>query len=121
VAFDLPLAAVLLFAQLVQHFLEEVLLHEPVEFADISECDRSVTCFRPDGAYCFFVLALLVGTAGVQRVSHPIQHLVVEFQQQFGELCFERILTEIFVGRKPGCPGTFRRNRCSDNRRAFAS
>ena len=45
------------------------------------------------------VLAALVGVAGVQRVAHPFQHLVVELQppEQFGELRFERFLADIFA------------------------
>ena len=45
------------------------------------------------------VLAALVGVAGVQRVAHPFQHLVVELQppEQFGELRFERFLAHILA------------------------
>ena len=47
----------------------------------------------------FLVLAPLVGVAGVQRVAHPFQHLVVELQpaEQFGELRFEHFLAHIFA------------------------
>ena len=45
------------------------------------------------------VLAALVGVAGVQRIAHPFQHLVVEAQpaEQFGELRFERLLAHILA------------------------
>ena len=47
----------------------------------------------------FLVLAALVGVAGVQRIAHPFQHLVVEAQppEQFGELRFERLLAHILA------------------------
>ena len=47
----------------------------------------------------FLVLAALVGVAGVQRVAHPFQHLVVEPQaaEQFGELRFNRFLADVFA------------------------
>ena len=45
----------------------------------------------------FLVLAPLVGVAGVQRVAHPFQHLVVELQptEQFGELLLQYLLAHI--------------------------
>jgi len=44
------------------------------------------------------VLAAL-GVAGVQRIAHPIQHLVVEVQpaQEFGELLLKHLLAHIFA------------------------
>jgi hypothetical protein len=47
----------------------------------------------------FLVLSALVGVAGVQRVAHPFQHLVVEFEppEQFCELRFERFFADIFA------------------------
>jgi hypothetical protein len=43
------------------------------------------------------MLAPLVGVAGVQRLAHPFQHLVVELQpaQQVGELLFNNLLANI--------------------------
>jgi hypothetical protein len=37
-------------------------------------------------------LLVLVAMAGVQRIAHPLQHLVVELQksQKFGELLFQQ-------------------------------
>ena len=45
----------------------------------------------------FVVLAPLVGVAGVQRLAHPFQHLVVELQpaQQIGKLLFDNFLANI--------------------------
>ena len=45
------------------------------------------------------VLAALVGVAGVQRLAHPFQHLVVEVQpaEQIGELRFQRLLAHILA------------------------
>ena len=52
----------------------------------------------------FLVLSALVGVAGVERVAHPFQHLVVELEppEQFGELRFERFLTDIFASAGSG-------------------
>ena len=43
------------------------------------------------------VLAALIGVAGVQRVAHPFQHLVIEAEpsEQFSELRFERFLAHM--------------------------
>ncbi len=43
------------------------------------------------------VLAPFVGVAGVQRLAHPVQHLVVELEpaEQFGELRFQHLLAHI--------------------------
>jgi hypothetical protein len=45
----------------------------------------------------FVVLAPLVGVAGVERLAHPIQHLVIELQsaQQPCELLFDNFLANI--------------------------
>ena len=44
------------------------------------------------------VLAALVSMAGVQRLAHPFQDLIIEFQpaKQLGELRFEHLLAHIF-------------------------
>jgi hypothetical protein len=51
----------------------------------------------------FVVLAALVGVAGVQRIAHPFQHLVVELEppEQFGELRLERFLADMLAAA--GC------------------
>ena len=43
------------------------------------------------------MLPALVGVAGVQRLAHPIQHLIVELQpaEQFGELLLQHFLAHI--------------------------
>ena len=43
--------------------------------------------------------ALLVGVAGVKRIAHPFQHLVVEAKppEQSGELRFQRFLANVFA------------------------
>jgi hypothetical protein len=48
---------------------------------------------------CFIVLTPLVGMAGVQRIAHPFQHLVVEVQpaQEFGELPLKHLLADVFT------------------------
>ncbi len=48
------------------------------------------------------VFAALVGVAGVQRVAHPFQHLVVEAKppKQISELRFERFLAHM-LGTRP--------------------
>src|SRR5271170_2665669 len=48
------------------------------------------------------VLLALVGMAGVQRVAHPFQHLVVKAKppEQFGELRFQRFLTHMLAAAR---------------------
>jgi hypothetical protein len=45
------------------------------------------------------MLAPLVGVAGMQRIAHPFQHLVVELQppEQFGELRLQCFLAHILA------------------------
>ncbi|WP_309774556.1 hypothetical protein [Nitrobacter vulgaris] len=80
VPFDLALAAFLLFAPLVRHFFEEGRIHQSVELIDIHGVNAIVQPLRfrfkpPDR---FLVLAAFVGVAGVERIAHPFQNLVIE-------------------------------------------
>ena len=99
VPLDLALAAILLLAPLVRHFLEEGRVDEPVELVDIHGVDAILKplVFGLMPLDRLLVLAALVGVAGVQRIAHPFQHLVVELQppEQFGELRFQRLLAHI--------------------------
>jgi hypothetical protein len=80
VPFDLPLAAILLLAPLVRHSIVEGRIHQTVELVDIHGVDAILKplVFGLMALDRFLVLAALVGVAGVQRVAHPFQHLVVE-------------------------------------------
>ena len=80
VPFDLALAAILLLAPLVRHFLEEGRIDQPVELVDIHGVNAIVQplAFGLKPLDRFLVLAAFVGVAGVKRVAHPFQHLVVE-------------------------------------------
>jgi hypothetical protein len=51
----------------------------------------------------FVVFAAFVGVTGVQRVAHPLQHLVIEAKPpgQLGELHFERFLAHMLAAA--GC------------------
>ena len=52
------------------------------------------------------VLAPLVSVAGLERLAHPVQHLVVEAQpaEQFGELRSSTSSRTYCGGRRPGLP-----------------
>ncbi|MFZ2145449.1 MAG: hypothetical protein WAV78_52485 [Xanthobacteraceae bacterium] len=45
------------------------------------------------------MLAFLVSVAGFQRLPHPFQYLIIEFQpaQQVGELLFDNFLANIWL------------------------
>ena len=55
--------------------------------------------FGPKPLDRLLVLAPLVGVAGVKRLPHPVQHLVVEMQpaEQFGELLLQHLLAHILA------------------------
>jgi uncharacterized protein YbcV (DUF1398 family) len=82
--------------------------YQPVERVDIHHVNAIVQPFRfslkpHDG---FLVRSSFIGIAGVKRIAHPSQHLVVEAKppEQIGELRFEHFLAGIFaaaVGRLP--------------------
>jgi hypothetical protein len=65
---------------------------------------------------CVLLLTAFVGVAGVRRIAHPLQRLVVELQppEQFGELRFKGFLAHIFTaaiarrGRRRGSSNTLR-------------
>ena len=80
VPFDLALAAVLLLAPFGRHLVEEVAVDAPVELVDVHGVDAVAepVVFGPEPLDRLLVLAPLVGVAGVQRLAHPVQHLVVE-------------------------------------------
>jgi hypothetical protein len=98
---NLALAAVLLVAALVRHFIEEGRIYEAVELVDINDVNAIlkplVLGLMPLDR--LLVLAPFVGVAGVQRIAHPFQHLVVELQppEHFGELLFQRFLAHIMA------------------------
>ena len=102
--FDLALAAVLLFAPLARHFLEEGCVHESVELID---AQRVIAVLKPlvftlvtlDRV---LVLAALIGVAGMRQVANPFLRLVVEAKspEQFGELRFERVLANVFAAAR---------------------
>ena len=95
------LTAVKFVSPLVRHLVEERSVHQPVELIDIHGIDA---IFKP---FVFglmaldrlLVLASLVCMAGVQRVAHPFQYLIVEMQptQEFGELLLKHFLAHIFT------------------------
>jgi hypothetical protein len=99
VPIDLALAAILLLAPLVRHFVEEGCVDEAVKLVDIHGVNAILKPFVRGLVPLngFIVLAPLVGMAGVQRIAHPLQHLVVELHkpQQFGELLFQHLLAHI--------------------------
>jgi hypothetical protein len=75
-------AAVLLVAPLVRHSLEKGRINEAIELIDVHGVDAILKTLvfglvAPDR---LLVLATLVGMAGVQRVTHPFENLVIEFQ-----------------------------------------
>ena len=98
---DLALAAVLLLAPLARHLVVERRVNDAVELIDVHGTNAVIKAlvFGLMALDRLLVLAPLVGVAGVQRIAHPFQHLVVEVQpaQEFGELLLEHLLPNILA------------------------
>ncbi|MGA7385005.1 MAG: hypothetical protein WBW81_10085 [Methylocella sp.] len=93
VTVDLALAAMLLLAPLSRHLVEESGVHAAVELVHV-HCIEAFLEAVPFGAQPsdgFLLLPALVDVAGVERLTHPGQHLVIELEsaKQHGELLFQ--------------------------------
>jgi len=72
VPLDLPQAAVLLFAPLSRHLVEERAVHASVELVDVHGVDAvAEPVFALEPPDCFLVLTPFIGVAGVQRLVYP--------------------------------------------------
>ncbi|MFO1153854.1 MAG: hypothetical protein U1E42_09370 [Rhodospirillales bacterium] len=98
-ALDIAEAAGLLLAPLPGHFVEEVAADLAVEFVDVHGIDTGLQAivFRAEALDRLLVLAVLVGVAGVQRLAHPFQRLVIQAQltEHRGELMLQHLLADI--------------------------
>ncbi|MBL8666342.1 MAG: hypothetical protein JNM48_02645 [Rhodospirillales bacterium] len=99
VALNFLQAAALLFSPLPGHAVEELAADPAVELVDVHGVDATLQPLVL-GLETFdrlLMLPLLICVAGVERLAHPTQHLVVELQsaEQRGELLLQHFLTNI--------------------------
>ncbi len=99
VLLDFAEAAVLLRTPLVRHFLEEGRVYDAVELVDIHGVDAILKplVFSLMALDRLFVFTPLVCVAGVQRIAHPLQHLIIELEppKEFCELRLQHFLADI--------------------------
>ena len=97
---DLPLTAGLLGAPLVRQFFKERRINHAVELVHVHSIYPILKppVFGLVTLDRFLLLPALVGVAGVECVTHPFQHLVVELQppQQIGELIVQPVVWKLY-------------------------
>ncbi|MDZ4737443.1 MAG: hypothetical protein SGJ07_13945 [Rhodospirillaceae bacterium] len=103
---DLALQAQLLLAPLAGEAVVEVAADLPVELVDVHRIDTlaEALVLGPQPFDRSLVLAPLVGVAGLKRLAHPAQHLVVEAQpaEQFRKPFLQHFLAHALgTGRLP--------------------
>src|SRR5262249_28037448 len=96
---DFAKTPILLGAPLGRHVVKECGLHLAVELVHVQGMHAALKSVvsGPQPADCGFVLPLLVGVAGAQGVTHPIEDFLVEGQpaEQFRELLADDLLSHI--------------------------
>src|SRR3984893_17451123 len=80
--------------------------HAPIELVDIHGVDAAaeLPVFPLEPPDRFLVLTPFIAVAGVQRLTHPGQHLVIELEpaEQHGELLCQQILAHIAMAPMAG-------------------
>ena len=102
---DVSQAAGLLISPLTGHLVEEVPANLAVELVDIHGVNAGLepVVLGTKSLDRFFAFTALVGMAGVQRLVHPFEHLVIEAElpEQRSEMLLQNLLAHILAAT--GC------------------
>src|SRR5215831_9503240 len=79
----------------------EGVVDSPIELIKVHGVAAVLETFvlHPGAVDCLLVIAPLIGMTGLERLSHPLKHLLVEMQlvEQRSERLFQHLLPNIFA------------------------